>query len=218
MKNKVSIIDFGLGNLYSVQQACNRVGLVAKITSDKEEILNSDAAILPGVGAFGEAMENLIKLNLVDTIKEFIDTGKQFFGICLGFQLLFSESEEFGTFKGLNLIEGQIKKFPKQNYQGEIIRVPQIGWNRILNAYNNGNWENSLLKGINNQEYMYFVHSYYVQPKNEDVILTRTSYMGISYCSSIFVKNIFASQFHPEKSGMDGIKIYKEFANKIMEN
>ena len=217
MKNKVAIIDFELGNLYSVQQACKHVGLDAVISSNIEEIRNKDAIILPGVGAFGDAMENLIKLNLIDIIKEFVVSGKQFMGICLGFQLLFSESEEFGIFKGLGLVEGKVKKFPKINQNGELIRVPQIGWNRIISNSINGNWENSLLKKINSNEYMYFVHSFYVEPKDEKVILTKTNYMGIEYCSSICVENIFASQFHPEKSGTEGIKVYEEFAKKIKE-
>jgi glutamine amidotransferase len=161
MKNKVAIIDFELSNLYSVQHACNHVGLDAVITSNISEILNKDAIILPGVGAFGDAMANLIKLNLVDTIKEFVASGKPFMGICLGFQLLFSESEEFGIYKGLGLVDGKVKKFPNINYKGELIRVPQIGWNRIINNSINGSWENSLLKDIPDKEYMYFVHSLY---------------------------------------------------------
>lgn len=217
MKNKVAIIDFELSNLYSVQHACNYVGLDAIITSNKEEIFYADATILPGVGAFGDAMGNLIRLDIVDTIREFVASGKQFMGICLGFQLLFTESEEFGVHKGLGLVEGKVKKFPNVNNKGELVRVPQIGWNRIINRSINGGWEKSLLKNINNKEYMYFVHSFYVEPKNAKVVLTNTEYMGISYCSSICVENIFATQFHPEKSGMEGIKVYEEFAKKINE-
>ena len=217
MKNKVAIIDFELSNLYSVQHACNHVGLDAVITSNIKEIRNKDAIILPGVGAFGDSMENLIKLELIDTIKEFVKCGKQFMGICLGFQLLFSESEEFGIYRGLDLVQGKVKKFPNINSKGELVRVPQIGWNRIINSGINGSWENSLLKNILDNEYMYFVHSFYAEPKDEKVTLTKTNYMGIDYCSSICVENIFASQFHPEKSGIEGIKIYEEFAKKIKE-
>ncbi|MGA9406683.1 MAG: imidazole glycerol phosphate synthase subunit HisH, partial [Bacteroidota bacterium] len=133
MKNKVAIIDFELSNLYSVQHACNYVGLDAIITSNKEEIFYADATILPGVGAFGDAMGNLIRLDIVDTIREFVASGKQFMGICLGFQLLFTESEEFGVHKGLGLVEGKVKKFPNVNNKGELVRVPQLGGNRIIN-------------------------------------------------------------------------------------
>jgi len=215
MKYKVAIIDFELSNLFSVQHACNYVGLNAIITSQKEEILKKDALILPGVGSFGDAMENLIRLDLVDTIKSFIATGKQFLGICLGFQLLFTESEEFGTFQGLNLIDGIVRKFPNINSNGELIRVPQIGWNYIVDSSNGDKWEKSLLKNIKNNAYMYFVHSFYAMPANEKMILTKTNYEGIEYCSSVCFDNVFASQFHPEKSGVEGIKIYQEFANKI---
>jgi len=215
MKYKVAIIDFELSNLFSVQHACNYVGLNAIITSQKEEILKKDALILPGVGSFGDAMENLIRLDLVDTIKSFIATGKQFLGICLGFQLLFTESEEFGTFQGLNLIDGIVRKFPNINSNGELIRVPQIGWNYIVDSSNGDKWEKSLLKNIKNNAYMYFVHSFYAMPANEKMILTKTNYKGIEYCSSVCFDNVFASQFHPEKSGVEGIKIYQEFANKI---
>ena len=216
-KNNVAIIDFMLGNLFSVKNACEFVGLNPTITSDKDEILNSDAAILPGVGAFGDAMNNLNQLDLIPTIKQFVATGKPFMGICLGFQLLFSESEEFGSFSGLDIIEGKVKKFHNINDDGVKIPVPQIGWNHIHRSkyFDDNKWDKSPLYNIPDKEFMYFVHSYYVIPKDKNIILTTTNYEGLEYCSSVFIDNIFACQFHPEKSAKAGIQIYKNWSNMV---
>lgn len=214
-KKKIAIIDYDAGNLYSVQHACNFVGLDAEITSNPNKILEADGVILPGVGAFGAAMENLKKLKLIEPIKEYISSEKPFMGICLGMQLLFSESEEFGSHKGLNVIEGKVLRFPEKTKEGELIRVPQIGWNAIY-PLDKRKWGKSYLNNIKPREYMYFVHSYYCKPKNKENILSLTNYEGFEYCSSVLKDNIFASQFHPEKSGKEGIKIYKDFAARVI--
>jgi glutamine amidotransferase len=208
-KKKIIIVDYGLGNLFSVDQACKTVGLDVNISSNKNEILSADALILPGVGAFIEAMNNLEKLDLVNPIKEMVANGKPFFGICLGMQLIFSKSEEFGSGKGLDLIPGLIKKFPASINSNEI-KVPQIAWNKI-HSYKK-KWDDSPLFDIDDHEFMYFVHSYYVEPLLEDSIITKTNYEGIEYCSAVLNDNIFATQFHPEKSSEKGIKIYKNWA------
>ncbi len=207
---KVAIIDFKLGNLFSVVQACKINGLNVIITDDPKEIFAADGLIMPGVGAFGDAMINLIKQDLVSPIKDFIGDGKPFLGICLGFQLLFSTSEEFGDFKGLDIIKGRVRRFENNNNME--IKVPQIGWNTI---YANKDWSLTPLSSISQNEYMYFVHSYYVEPENKNYILTETNYEGIEYCSSIIHKNIFATQFHPEKSGKKGIEIYKNWSKLL---
>lgn len=212
---KIAIIDYDAGNLFSVQHACEFVGLKSIITSDKKEILDSSGVILPGVGAFGEAMRNLRKLDLILPIKEFIATGRPFMGICLGMQLLFSESEEFGRHQGLDIIKGEVRRFSKKDNQGNLIKVPQIGWNKIYYRHKK-KWENSCLKNIKQGEFMYFVHSYYCLPSCNDDILTLTDYGGIKYCSGVRRKNIFATQFHPEKSGKEGIKIYQNWASTIL--
>ncbi len=212
---KVALIDYEIGNLFSVKNALKAIGIDAEITKDVEFIKSADAAILPGVGAFKNAMEHLEKLELIPVIKEFIGSGKPFMGICLGLQLLFSESEEFGNTKGLDIIKGKVLKFPEV-YEGEKIKVPQISWNQIRKV--NIEWENTELNGIDDGEYLYFVHSYYVRPEDDKVILTLTDYEGIKYCSSIKKDNIFASQFHPEKSGDKGLKIYENFKNIIMQD
>lgn len=215
MKN-VAIVDYKMGNLFSVNQACLNVGLRPLITNNPQLIKESDAIILPGVGSFGEAMQNLTDLNLIDTIKKVINDSKPFLGVCLGFQLLFSESEEFGITKGLEVFEGKVKKFSGGIYQNRKIKVPQIGWNQII-PYDENKWERSLMNSVNFGEYMYFVHSFYVETKRSEIMLTKTYYEGYEYCSSIQFKNLFASQFHPEKSAKEGLKVYKNFAKIINE-
>jgi len=209
----VAIIDYKMSNLHSVEAACNKVGLNSMITSKNSEILSSKIAILPGVGAFGEAMNQIKKLGLDKTIKEFIDSGKQFVGICLGLQLLFDESDEFGENQGLGVIKGKVKKFNLQKINEKKFPVPQIGWNKIFRTDNV--WDSTLLKENNDGDFMYFVHSYYVEPYDNDIILSKTVYGNVEYCSSIKYKNIFALQFHPEKSGLTGLKIYNNIKNEI---
>lgn len=209
--NKVIILDYQLGNLFSVKQACDKVGIESEISFDKSKILDAEAIILPGVGAFIEAMKNLEKLDLISPLKDFLELGKPLFGICLGQQLLFTESEEFGSSKGLDVIPGVIKKFPNEIGGIRNIKVPQIGWNKIFSKENS--WSNSPLREINEGAYMYFVHSYYVMPENNINIISTTNYEGLEYCSSAIKKpNIFATQFHPEKSGELGLSIYKNWA------
>jgi len=212
MKKEVIIIDYGMGNLFSVKLACEKVGLEAIISHDKAEISKATALILPGVGAFGDAMEALKELDLVGVIKKFIDSGKPFLGICLGMQLLMTESEEFGNHKGLDIIKGKVIKIPSS-----ADKVPQVGWNKILKGKNKKDWNATLLDGLSEGDYMYFVHSFYVLPADTNVILSETNYAGLNYCSSLRTKNIFACQFHPEKSGEKGLLIYENLANLICQ-
>ena len=211
---KIAIIDYEAGNLYSVQHACNFVGAESKITSDVREIMAADGVILPGVGAFGEAMDNLRKKGLIDPIRDFVKSGKPFMGVCLGLQLLFTQSEEFGLHQGLNLIEGEVKRFPNKNPKGKAVRVPQIGWNQIKSQDKN-RWKKSPFKNLADNEFMYFVHSFFVTPKDKKDILSTSNYEGIEYCSSILRDNLFATQFHPEKSAQEGIKIYKNWTDQV---
>lgn len=214
----VAIIDYGMGNLFSIKQACEYVGLKTAVVSDREGLLKAKAAILPGVGAFGDAMDNLRHLNLIEPICDFIGRGKPFLGICLGLQLLMTESEEYGRHKGLNIFKGAVIKFPAVDEKGKMRKVPQVGWNKIFpsKAKNLDHWDKSLLKGTLPGECMYFVHSYFVVPESETDILAISSYEGIEYCAGLFRENIFACQFHPEKSGYAGLKIYYNF-KKIIE-
>ncbi len=209
----VAIIDYQMSNLFSVRAACRKVGLKSEITKDINVILKAKAAILPGVGAFGEAMTHLIDLKLDKCIKDFILTGKPFVGICLGMQLLFSESEEFGQHKGLNIVEGQVRKFNFDKKLDVKYSVPQIGWNKIMD--NGIGWNNSLLKENRNGDFMYFVHSYYVIPVDSKISIALTDYGDFKFCSALSHENVFATQFHPEKSGQTGLKIYKLIKQQI---
>ena len=212
MDNKfkmVVIIDYQLGNLFSVKQACDTVGINTEISSNRKDILNADALILPGVGAFNEAMNNLKEFGLDIAIQEKVKSGTPIFGICLGQQLLFTESEEFGTGKGLDLISGIIKRFPEKIDERKV-NVPHISWNTLIE--HKKSWNDTPLLELKNHEFMYFIHSYYVKPEDDSCILTITNYDGIEFCSSILIDNIFATQFHPEKSADKGLSIYKNWA------
>jgi imidazole glycerol-phosphate synthase subunit HisH len=211
----VAIIDYQMSNLHSVQAACDKVGLSSTITIDAEQILSARAAILPGVGAFGKAMIHLTESGLDKSITRFVETGKPFIGICLGLQLLFERSEEFGNHQGLGLIKGAVRKFCFNNAVGTKYPVPQVGWNRV--QQNGSSWKDSLLCENQSGDFMYFVHSYYVQPDEENVVLARTTYGDQQYCSAIQKENLFATQFHPEKSGGVGMKIYEQLKKQLMD-
>jgi glutamine amidotransferase len=206
-KKKIVIIDYQMSHLFSVVRAIEKIGHTPKLSSSGKDLKNADAVILPGVGAFNSAMKNLNKLKLIKPLKDYIDSGGLFMGVCLGLQLLFEESEEFGTHSGLGIIDGRVKKF--NNTEGNNNPIPQIGWNKINPSIQN--WNSTPLKDFNTSAWMYFVHSYYVVPQNEEVVLSKTPYCGLHYCSSIKKDNIFATQFHPEKSGELGLKIYENW-------
>lgn len=214
-QKKVLIIDYKSGNLFSVNQAMTNIGLNVFISSNPDDVASADAIVLPGVGAFGDAMNNLHNLNLVKPIIQAVESGKPFLGICLGLQLLFTESEEFGYTKGLDLVKGKVKRFNLNNSTGENRKIPQIAWNKV-NKINNNSWDNTPLQDIKDGEFLYFVHSFYVEPE-ELVGLSQTNYDGQTYVSSILKNNIFACQFHPEKSAQEGLRIYETWAriNKL---
>jgi glutamine amidotransferase len=208
----VAIVDYGLGNIFSIKQACALVGLNSIITNSKKDILGADAVILPGVGAYGDAMLTLNRLDLVNVLRDIVKSPKPLFGICLGLQLLMTESYEFGSHKGLNIIEGPVVRFDAPKEKERILKVPQIGWNRIFQLAEGLRWHGTLLDRIGDGEYMYFVHSYTVRPQDSNVILSNSRYGHIEFCSSIQHHNVFACQFHPERSGFEGMKVYHNFA------
>lgn len=198
----IAIIDYDAGNIKSVEKALLFLGEEVVVTRDKAIILNADKAILPGVGSFGDAMNKLSEYDLVDTIKAFINTGKPFLGICLGLQLLFEESEESPGVPGLGIFKGKIIKFT----ENKGYKIPQIGWNSL-----EINPESGLFKGIPNESYVYFVHSYYLQAEDESIVAARTEYAD-TFHSAVEKNNVFACQFHPEKSSDVGLKILSNFA------
>ncbi|MEO8165144.1 MAG: imidazole glycerol phosphate synthase subunit HisH [Betaproteobacteria bacterium] len=212
----VAIVDYGLGNLYSVARACERAGLDVNITSDRDEICGARSVVLPGVGAFGDAMECLTKLDLVSPLRDIAASNTPLFGICLGLQLLMTESEEFGTHQGLGVIEGRVRHFGKPQTNGKILKVPQVGWNRVHRPRTDA-WDDTVLNPIADGTYMYFVHSYYVEPVDANVVLSTTSYGDVTFCSAVKQDNVVAFQFHPERSGSDGMRVYQAIAKNIHE-
>lgn len=212
MGKQIVIVDYQLGNLFSVNQALLNVGANILISSDQEVIRRADAIVLPGVGAFSDAMKNLKDLDLIEILNHKINIEKvPFLGICLGLQLLFTASKEFGNHDGLDFVSGTVERFNNHNESDfSKVKVPQISWNTISQT-DHTNWQNTPLELIDDRTDMYFVHSYYVKPLDQGTILSVTNYGGIEYCSSILKDNIFACQFHPEKSGAKGLDIYRKW-------
>jgi glutamine amidotransferase len=198
----IAIIDYEMGNLRSVQKALERVGHSAVITSDPAVLADSDKIVLPGVGAFRDAIAALRQRNLVDPIRAAIDAGKPFLGICLGLQLLFDRSFEDGDYEGLGVLPGEVVRFkvPAE------YKVPHMGWNQVRFRA-----RPPIFAGVDEGEHFYFVHSYYVAPKDASVIATETEYPA-AFCSSIWRDNLFAVQFHPEKSQAAGLRVLENFA------
>jgi imidazole glycerol-phosphate synthase subunit HisH len=204
----IAIIDYGMGNLRSVQKGLARVGYEAEVTRDAGRIASARGVVLPGVGAFHACMENLERFGLVKPIRDVIVKKKPFLGICLGFQLLFSESEEFGRQEGLDLFPGKVVGFHPDNG----LKVPHMGWNRIEKKK-----QSPFLEGLSSGDYVYFVHSFYVVPETSSLIATTTDYGG-TFVSSIATDRLFACQFHPEKSQELGLRILGNFGRFVESN
>jgi len=197
------IIDYGMGNLKSVQNAFVKVGYKTVITDDPNRIKKASAIVLPGVGAFRDAIKFLKDKKIDKELIDAIEAGKPFLGICLGMQLLFTFSEEGGLFKGLNIIPGRVKRLPP------LVKCPHLGWNKIKFTHNSNNM-NPIFQDIPDESYFYFVHSYYCEVDNSRIIYSTTGY-GLVFPSSIWKGNLFGVQFHPEKSSKQGLRILKNF-------
>ena len=201
----IAIIDYDAGNIKSVEKACQFLGEDVVVTRDRETIMAADGVILPGVGAFGDAMEKLHSYQLVDTVKDVANSGKPFLGICLGLQLMFESSDEAPGVEGLGILPGKIVRIP----DGEDIKVPHIGWNSL--QYPN---KGRLYKDIDENSFVYFVHSYYLQAKEPEIVVASTEY-GVTIQASVEKGNVFACQFHPEKSSTVGLKILENFISVV---
>ena len=210
---EVAIVDCGLGNLFSVARACEHAGLRPRITSDREVVERAPALILPGVGAFGDAMARLRDLDLIGSLRDFVAAGKPFLGVCLGLQLLMSESDEFGSHRGLGLIPGRVKRLSGAGP----VKVPHVGWSAVRRPADVAPeaWRRSPLAGVPEGASMYFVHSYHAEPDDTAVVLSRSTHGETDYVSGIARGAVFAFQFHPEKSGADGLRIYANFSSYV---
>jgi glutamine amidotransferase len=202
---KIAIIDYNMGNLASVQNAFAKLGKETVVESDPTKFSEYDKLVLPGVGAFGDAMEHLKERNMVEAIVAFAQTGKPMLGICLGMQLLFESSEEFGKHEGLGLIKGHVQHFDSGKFE-ENLKVPHMGWNRMFTK------EHPLFDGLDDEHYLYFVHTYHVVCDNEADIIGET-YYGYKFTSAVAHNNIMGLQPHPEKSHKNGLKILENFIN-----
>ncbi|HCA05269.1 MAG TPA: imidazole glycerol phosphate synthase subunit HisH [Ruminococcaceae bacterium] len=198
----IAVIDYNAGNLQSVYKAFKHIGCDCFITRDRDRIMNADGAVLPGVGSFGDTVDTLEKFGIKQVVIDFINSGKPFLGICLGLQLLFPHSEESPEAEGLGVFDGEIRRIPN----GEGLKIPHMGWNSLR-----VNKDSRLFKGIEDNPYVYFVHSYYLDAADKSIVAANTEY-GVTIDAAVEKGNVFATQFHPEKSGELGLQILKNFA------
>lgn len=216
---KVAVVDYGLGNLFSIRQACGHAGMEVRITGEAAEIAAADAVLLPGVGAFADAMQALNERGLASPIQDLAADGKPLIGICLGLQLVMGESHEFGTHPGLGLIAGSVERLPDSSINGKTgrtLKVPQVGWRR-LNRPDGVDWQGGVYDRLGDGAYMYFVHSYYVKPDDPAHVLSTVGFGEAEVCSSVLTGNIYACQFHPERSGSQGLLVYDNMARMLSE-
>ncbi len=213
--NDVIIIDYGLGNVLSVQRGFEYMGAHSVLTDSPELVRNAKALVLPGVGAFGDGMEELDRRKLVEPIKGFAASGRPLLGICLGLQMMMDWSEEFGFHKGLGLVAGGVVKISEKDIEGKKQRIPHIGWNAIADGTGRDTFDDGILRGIRQGLKFYFVHSYAPVPENEGDRLADTSYGGIKIAAVIRKGNVYGCQFHPEKSGTCGLRVIKNFLDLV---
>ena len=202
----IALLDYGAGNVRSVQKALTAAGGDVQLVPNPETVAQADAVVLPGVGAFDDCINAMQRQELFEAARAFVSTGKPFLGICVGYQALFEKSEEFNSCAaGLGIFEGSVVRFPDAE-----VKVPQIGWNEVQFTKP----DCPILQGIESGSHFYFVHSYYPQPKDESIVATRTEY-GVNFASAVWRDNMFATQFHPEKSQKVGLHLLTNFANLI---
>jgi glutamine amidotransferase len=199
----IAIVDYGMGNLRSVEKGFLKVGVDARVVREPQAVDDADAVVLPGVGAFRDCIRNLAQTSMTESIMRSIQKGKPYLGICLGLQILFTESEEFGIYKGLDVFKGRVVRFQID------LKVPHMGWNNVKILR-----RTPIFDGIQDESFFYFVHSYYVVPDDTAVISTTTDY-GTTFTSMVWKDNIFATQFHPEKSQESGLRILKNFGDFV---
>jgi imidazole glycerol-phosphate synthase subunit HisH len=217
---KTAIVDYGMGNLFSVAQACATVGLDPVITSSPADVESAAAVIVPGIGGFPDAMAALERERLVAPIMRAVEDGRPVAGICLGMQLLMDEGSEFGRHRGLGVIAGTVERFPDPEVGhlkvAPTYKVPQVGWNKLSVPTHcaSGTWRAA---GVDDGDFMYFVHSYYVKPSNPETVAATSTYAGVEFCAAVSQRNVVGWQFHPERSGPRGLELYRAFAQRVRE-
>jgi imidazole glycerol-phosphate synthase subunit HisH len=215
MSINITVVDYGSGNLFNIQRALVAIGANINISSSPEELKKADKIVLPGVGAFKTGISNLEKSGMIEALNEFKTSGKQILGICLGMQLLVTQSMENGRHKGLDFIPGSVNRFTPCATTENRFKIPQICWNTIEHPplESKNTWDNTILGELKGGAYMYFLHSYYVQAKQEEHCLAITHYGNEMFHSAIQKDNVVGCQFHPERSGIQGLSILKSFVN-----
>ncbi len=214
MEKRVTVVDYGLGNLFSIRRALAYIGVRVEITSSTEVIRQAEWLILPGVGSFGDGMQQLRTRGLIEPILQFAQSGRPLLGICLGMQLLFSASEEFGLHEGLGLIKGNVAQLHNADPTGRRVKVPHVGWSELIRPRSLTDWGSTILEGPLEGDAMYFIHSYVPYPENESVIIAQINYGGYLYCAAIEQGNVIGCQFHPEKSGKAGLHLLRNFIGR----
>lgn len=215
---KVAVIDLSVGNLFSVVQACRVAGLEPHVTTDPDELKSARGVVLPGVGAFGDARRRLETASLIEPLVELGSTGRPILGVCLGMQLLMTESEEFGPNHGLGLIPGRVVRLPATEVSNRRHKVPQIGWNRLWQRRPDGSptlWSGTPLASLSDGAWMYFTHSFMVVPDSGEVVTASTIYGSVTYVSAVHHGSVFGIQAHPERSAEEGLDIYRGFAQMV---
>jgi len=207
---EITLIDYDMGNTFSVTRAFESFGCKVNFSNDPYIIEKSENLVLPGVGAFEDGIRNLKNLNLDQAILNFVKTGRPILGICVGMQLMMTRSEENGNYEGLNLVEGDVLRFTENLPHEQKLKIPQIGWNHLKIKHDKA--RSKILNGLEGSPMMYFLHSYYVKPKKQDIQITETVYGGNTFCSAFQDENIYGFQFHPEKSSEDGLALLRNFS------
>lgn len=213
---RITVIDYGMGNIFNLEKVLKYLGADVVVSSSPQKLLESERAVLPGVGAFGDGMDNLQAKGLIPAIKKYVTSGKPLLGICLGMQLFMTNSEEFGMHNGLDLIKGKVIKFKDSLLTDHRYKIPHIGWGslKIPYAFDNINkvpWKDTILGSIGEDSFVYFVHSFISVPQDERVVLADSEYADGRFCAALHYKNIYGCQFHPEISGEIGLQILKDF-------
>lgn len=215
MAKTITVVDYGLGNIFSVSRALEHLGFSVQLTDQPSDVINASYLVLPGVGAFDNGMQGLKRRNLIDPICDYAASGRPLLGICLGMQLLFTSSSEFGEHKGLGIIPGKVVPIAENDTEGSPVKIPHMGWSPLCRSNNIASWDRAIMNGIAENSAVYFVHSYYAVPEKEEHRLAVTYYGGHPITAAVQNNKVIGCQFHPEKSGSTGLRLIQNFVNDL---